>query len=56
MRAVAQVVIDAERQREALERRLAAAEAEIGELRERLDAEQRSRGPRSVPPPDQLIA
>jgi S-adenosylmethionine:diacylglycerol 3-amino-3-carboxypropyl transferase len=48
LRATAQVVIEEERARQALERRCAALEAELAELRELLKQD-RSRGLRSVP-------
>ena len=57
LRAVAQIVVDEERQREALERRCAALETEIAELRNRLDQDRGgSRMIRAVPPAPALIA
>jgi hypothetical protein len=47
-RAVAQVLIEEERQREALGQRVATLEAEIAELRNRLDQERGRRGLKAV--------
>lgn len=48
-RAVAQVVVEEERAREALERRCERLETELAELRNRLDQERGARGLRAVP-------
>ena len=56
-RAIATALVDEERQREALERRCAALETELAELRNRLDQERGQRGLRAVPSsPAALIA
>jgi uncharacterized protein YceH (UPF0502 family) len=47
-RAVAQVLVEEERQREALGQRVATLEAEIAELRNRLDQERGRRGLKAV--------
>ena len=53
MKAIAQVVVDEERQREGLQRRIETLEAEIAELRDR----ELGRRLRAVPsPPSALIA